>query len=461
MKLKSGRTFWPTVNPGRGTYAPLHQDLVCDVAIVGGGVIGALLAYHLSAEGFSIVLVDKRRLGGGSTSASTALLLYELDVHLTDLVQLLGPRAATRVYELSLRSIDTLRRLTTKLGIGDCYRRKKSLYVGFRPRDVETLEAEYRARKRRGVRCELLTRATLKRRFGLEAHAAILSHQAAEVDPYRLTRALLQKSAARGVRCFERTEVLRHRESRDESTLETARHTIRARRVVMATGYESQSYLRKKVVTLKSSYVIVSAPMPELRAHWLWEHLFWETARPYLYVRTTQDGRVVVGGEDVATPDERRRDALLPTKSRRLKARFRALFPTLPFRIAFAWAGTFGETRDGMGYVGVPAGWKRTQFVLGFGGNGITFGVTAAEIVAARLLRRPHAVGRVFAFDRHPSGRGPCVGLRRAPLPSLGDPGARRTAPSPGRRGPTEVDPATRGPSARTEAARRTSPVTP
>lgn len=400
MKLKSGRTYWQEVNPGVDAHPHLKRDVSCDVAIVGGGVVGALLADQLAGAGMSVVLVDKRATGGGSTSASTALLLYELDVHLTDLTRRIGARRAARVYALSLESIATLKGLTDELDIGDRFRTKRSLYVAFDGSHVPQLRAEQAARSRIGLACELVERATLAHRFGLDAPAAILSQDAAEIDPTSLTRALLRRARARGARVFAPSRVRRVGEARRGAILETDDHLIRAQRLVMATGYESQGYVRRPIVRLKSSYVIVSEPIPGLRAHWLHDHLLWETARPYLYVRTTPDGRILVGGEDVDTVDDARRDAQIPEKSRRLRKRFAALFPKIQFRVAYAWAGTFGETPDGMGYVGVPPGWRHALFVLAYGGNGITFGATAAGIATALSLGRPSRDARLFAFDR-------------------------------------------------------------
>lgn len=65
------------------TYPTLKQDLVCGVAVIGGGITGALVAYHLIQAGVDTVLVDKRDIGHGSTSASTSLLQYEVDTPAT------------------------------------------------------------------------------------------------------------------------------------------------------------------------------------------------------------------------------------------------------------------------------------------------------------------------------------------------------------------------------------------
>lgn len=401
MRLRTGVTCWQAGATSDGLRGRvLDRDLRCDVAVVGAGISGALVADRLAAAGLSVIVVDRRPVAGGSTAASTALLLPEGDVQLVELSRRLGPSRAARAYALAHASVRGLGRLAAELRLGGAFRRKRSLYVGFRPGDGETLEAEHALRRRYGLPGRLLGRRQLRARFGLEAQGALLSSAAAEVDPVRLTRALLRRAVARGARLYDRVEIQRISESSRGCELETARHGIRARRLVVATGYEGRAAAGRGRVRLSSSYVIASEPVPGLRSHWLWDHLLWETRRPYLYARTTADGRLVIGGEDEPVVDEPTRDAKLPAKTRRLEERIRALVPDLRIRTAFAWTGTFGETPDGLGYVGVPAGWRDALFLLGYGGNGITFAWTGAGIVASLLLDGRARDAGLFAFGR-------------------------------------------------------------
>lgn len=402
MKLTSNRTFWQSRGTQTERFDSLRTDVSCDTVIVGGGIVGALAAYQLSRRhSSSIVLVDKRHPGNGSTSASTALLIYELDIHLTDLVKKIGKKKAVRIYKLSLKSVRLMRKLMHRLGVPAAYRTKKSLYVAFTKKDANALKKEYDLRKKVGFNVRFLTAQELKREFQIDGRAGIISQEAAQVDPYQLTNVLLQKARENGASIHGTTEIASLDSGKDGCTLvTTAGNVIRARTVIMATGYESTKYLKKKLADLKSSYVIVSKPVPGLRKHWLSSHLFWETARPYLYVRTTDDGRIMVGGEDEDFADEKRRDALLAKKSRLLAERFRDVAPDLPFVTDYAWAGTFAETPDGVGYIGMPKEWKDVYFVLGFGGNGITFSVLAIGLLLGMLRGKPSPDARLFSFDR-------------------------------------------------------------
>ncbi len=90
MDLKSSHPFWP-VNSGLLRIWPaLVGDARCDVVIVGAGITGALMADTLSASGMRVIVLDSRDAGHGSTSASTALLQYEIDTPLTELITLYG-----------------------------------------------------------------------------------------------------------------------------------------------------------------------------------------------------------------------------------------------------------------------------------------------------------------------------------------------------------------------------------
>src|SRR5262249_55250262 len=105
MDLRSGQPFWPLRNGLLESYPALRQDETCEVAIIGGGITGALVAYHLAEEGVDIVLLDKRDVGTGSTAASTSLLQYEIDTELADLIDRVGEADAVRAYRLGIEAI--------------------------------------------------------------------------------------------------------------------------------------------------------------------------------------------------------------------------------------------------------------------------------------------------------------------------------------------------------------------
>lgn len=94
MDLKSGYPFWSIRNGLTRAYPRLEQDTRSEVVIVGGGVTAALIAHELLRNGHEVVVIEQREIGWGSTSASTALLQYEIDTPMIDLAKQYGMRSA-------------------------------------------------------------------------------------------------------------------------------------------------------------------------------------------------------------------------------------------------------------------------------------------------------------------------------------------------------------------------------
>ncbi len=181
--------------------------------------------------------------------------------------------------------------------------------------------------------------------------------------------------------------------------LKAAAGTVRARRVVYATGYDSRRYLSHDPGSLHCTFAVVSEPVGSF-AGWPSGMLIWETARPYFYARQTDDGRAMIGGADSAFASDHQRDSLIERRTAKVVRRFQRLFPDIQFEPALAWAGTFGESPDGMPYIGRPHGRDRAYFAIGYGGNGITFSTIASRLISDLYLGRPNADAGVFGFDR-------------------------------------------------------------
>jgi glycine/D-amino acid oxidase-like deaminating enzyme len=230
--------------------------------------------------------------------------------------------------------------------------------------------------------------------------AALLSFDAGQIDAYRLTHTLLRTASNSGLQVYDQTEITDHRSGKNGTELVTKqKNRIKARRIVFANGYEIPAGLRKEIVQLKSTYALVSTPCQRLPKK-LTQCLIWETAGPYFFMRTTQDGRVLIGGEDDDFDNPKRRDARVARKSKKLVKRFGTMFPEIDLNVAHSWAGTFGETQDGLAYIGETQKCPNSYFALGYGGNGITYSLIAAQIMRDLYTGRPNPDAEVFGFDR-------------------------------------------------------------
>jgi glycine/D-amino acid oxidase-like deaminating enzyme len=400
MDITSDHPYWFIKNGLIQSYPALDADRHCDVAVIGAGITGAMLAERVSQMGRSIIVLDGRDVGLGSTSASTALLQYEIDLMLIEMAKLIGLDQAEQAYRLSHQSIDQIDEVVSESRIECGFRKKSSIFLAANKKEARLIAEEALARQKIGLDVRYLTREEVKSQYSIDTEAALLTHQAASCDAYRLCHGLLKTIKDRGAEIYDRTKVNKIQCHEDHVDLITDRGpTIHAKKVIIATGYESQLLLKEKVVDLQSTYALVSAPLEDL-SPWDESWMMWEKREPYLYLRVTDDKRLLVGGEDDPFRNPKRRDASLPKKVRIIEQKVRKLLPELQWETEFAWAGTFGKTKDGLAFIGPTKEYPGCYFALGFGGNGITFSCIARDIIASYLEDKPVPEAEIFRFGR-------------------------------------------------------------
>ena len=401
MDLKSNEPFWLIKNGVINSYPSLKDDISCDVLVVGGGITGSLVAHQCVQEGYKTVLIDKREIANGSSSATTSMLQYEIDTPLYKLVELIGEEGAVASYKACASAIDRLGEIAYEIKSEAGFAKKDSLYFATWKKDIAWLVQEFEARKKSGFDVKWLSADDIFKKYHLQkAYGGILSKQGASIDAFLFVHELLHYNVQKGLAVYDKTMLtaVKYHARHNEVTLDRGA-TIKCKRIVYCTGYESTAIIKEKFVDLISTYAIVSEVMPEETKNYR-DLLLWNTADPYHYMRTTDDGRMLIGGEDEEFRNSEKRDALIAQKEQKLLQSFKKYLPHIAFCPDFAWAGTFGTTKDGLPYIGEHKNFKNSYFVLGFGGNGITFSVTGMEMISSWLEGKKHALTPYFAFGR-------------------------------------------------------------
>ncbi len=401
MDLKSNEPYWPIKNGLPKSFPSLREDSSCNVLIVGGGITGSLLAHQMIKDGYDTILIDKREVVHGSSSATTALLQYEIDVQLHELIELIGEKGAVASYKACALAIDQLERICSAIQSQAGFEKKESLYFSTSKKASEKLKKELKARRAAGIDVEFLTADKVKSKFGIEkSFGGLLSKKAASVDAYKLAYELLEFNTKKGLKVFDRTELKKVEYLKEEVLVHTEQGAkIRAQRIIYCTGYETTERVNENFVKLKSTYAMVSEEDP-LTPKDLSETVFWYTEDPYLYFRTTKEGRILVGGGDEDFKDSKRRDRILDKKEKELLRELNKYLPKISFPSDYVWAGTFGETKDGLPYIGDHKDFPFSYFVLGFGGNGITFSVTGMEMASLYMKGQVHELSEYYRFGR-------------------------------------------------------------
>jgi glycine/D-amino acid oxidase-like deaminating enzyme len=151
------------------------------------------------------------------------------------------------------------------------------------------------------------------------------------------------------------------------------------------------------------TYVLATEPLgaKERDDLGLSDVMVWDTERPYHYARWTPDRRLLLGGGDRPVRPGAGRHRQFQAASSELREYFESLLPALAtVEISSAWEGLFAMTADGLPYIGPHRRYPAHWFALGYGGNGMTFGILAARLLLERWQGAKSRDHGLFAFDR-------------------------------------------------------------
>lgn len=397
--LRTGRSIWEDRPAPAVPHGPLTRNLKTDVLVIGAGITGAMIADALTTEGLKVTIVDRRGSAKGSTTASTALVQYEIDTPLTKLARKIGKRDAERAWRRSLLAVDALAARFREINVSGTAQRN-SLYLAGNLLGRDDLRREHDARRAAGIASRYLGRSELRGHIGIDRPAALLGFSNMVIDPRRITRAMLRECVKeRGVKIFAPADIVDvDPGQRSVVAFTDDGHEISCRHLVFASGYELPDSLPKRGHKIVSTWVI--ATVPQRKNLWPGECTIWEASDPYLYLRTTADGRVICGGEDEDFSDEDKRDALMPRKAAVLRKKLKRLLPKLDTRVDFAWTGAFGQTSTGLPTIGEIPGMPNCFAALGYGGNGITYARIAADVISGTIAGRGDTDADLYDFPR-------------------------------------------------------------
>src|SRR6187551_2912979 len=110
----------------------LAEDEGTDVCIVGGGIAGLSVAYHLTKEGKRVIVLDDGPTAGGETSRTTAHLTYYNDDGLAKIESLHGEEVLRVSTESHKAAVDRIEQIAREENI-DCDFKRVSAYLFIAP----------------------------------------------------------------------------------------------------------------------------------------------------------------------------------------------------------------------------------------------------------------------------------------------------------------------------------------
>ncbi|MCX8074501.1 MAG: FAD-binding oxidoreductase [Clostridia bacterium] len=383
MQLTDGNLYFQKNEKIKNTYPYLSHDINCEILIIGGGITGAITAFFLAKEGFDIVVVEKNIVGYGSTSANTGILEYQVDIELNKLEKLIGANYAKRIYKLCYEALEDIQKIMEEIDSKLEFKRKDTIYFSNKFIQKSNMLKEYELRKELGFDMKFLDGHKI-----IDINTGILTKgSSATINTYKLTQEIfIYLSKLDNVRIYENTRVDNIKAKFDYVECRTNNNfRIHSDKMIFTSGFETLKHLKNVPVELYKTFTLVSKQVPELKEIDI-NFTAKNTLDPHNYIRFTEDGRIVYGGEDVKLTEkftnEKYLENLANSKYKKLYVSMQKTFYNLnEVPIEYAYNGTFGYTKDTLPIIDELDDMPNCFCNLSFGSNGVLYSVLGAKIL--------------------------------------------------------------------------------
>ncbi|MGG7179170.1 NAD(P)/FAD-dependent oxidoreductase [Clostridium paraputrificum] len=382
MKLIGGNPLWHNINAIKQKYNPLKDNTSCDILIIGGGITGAICAYFLSQLGIKCILLEENTVGMSSTSICTSILQYEIDLDIIDLSKKIGENNARRAFVLCKEALYTIAEIIKIHNIDCSYLEVPSLYYSHNDKDYMSMKREFNLRSDCRFNVDFLDKDACDNYCPFPISSGILSHSGSAVlDPYLFTVNLLKLCHTKGVKIFEKTKV-KYTINLDNGIVCTTTNdlNITCKKLLICTGYNAASLFKEHLANFTRTFNIVTSPIDSGTELWYKNMIMKDNTDYHTYIRTTDDSRIIIGGEDISDlgyDEHKNKNAY-----NKLESKLKKLLPSLgEYTIDYKFNGIFADTSDSLPYVGEHPDFKDHYFCLSYGSNGILYSVLGAQII--------------------------------------------------------------------------------
>ncbi len=394
-----GDCIFTKINNLDKQYKYLTKDIDTEVIIVGGGVTGAIIGYYFTKNNIDAVILEKSRIAHGSTSITTSLLQYELDSNALVVEEYTSIDNIIKSYKLGLKAIDEIEEFIKEYGNTCDFKRVDSFLYTAKKLEIKEMEEEYKIRKSGGLDVEFIYKDNNP--FSLDIEAGVLSKNGgAQFDPFRYTHALLDVSCKKGLKVFENTEVVRIEYNDENVVAETVYgHKVKGKILIVATGYNTTLFTKRNFGVKTTAFNIATKPINNIEDIYK-NTVIRDNEDPYNYFRTTEDNRLIIGGEDINFLPDIFNEELCNKSYEKLEQRLKNLFPKLNIEIEYRYCGAFASTPDNLGFLGKDPNNKKLWYCLGYGANGILFAILGGMMLSKLYLGEVDKDLELFKVDR-------------------------------------------------------------
>jgi glycine/D-amino acid oxidase-like deaminating enzyme len=404
---KYGRSPWIDNFPKSRVpaYAQQRGAAQTSVVIVGGGLTGCATAYSFAAAGVKVLLVEAKQIGRGTTGFAAGVISGEPGPSFAEVEKASGRRAARDAFQSWRRAALDFSALLRRLGVKCDLQRQSGAMIAVTPDQAARVKRDQELRRTAGLNAPLLNARTLAGELGLEAAVAIRDKDVFVLDPYRACVGLAAAAKERGAQLFERTVVKKITFGRKTVDVITDGGSIRADRVVVATGIPTAlSASLARHFWFRTKYLALTEPVPAKIRNQLGRRatVVRDSAEPPHVIRWVDASRLLITGADAESSPARLRDRTLVQRTGQLMYELSTMYPDISGVLpAYGWDAEYARSGDGLPYFGPHRNFPRHLFAFGDSSHTVTGAYLASRVLLRYHLEEVESADEPFAFTRN------------------------------------------------------------
>jgi glycine/D-amino acid oxidase-like deaminating enzyme/nitrite reductase/ring-hydroxylating ferredoxin subunit len=386
MQLDSGntRSLWIATTEADNRFPRLDGNAQCDVCIVGAGIAGLSVAYHLAKAGRQVIMVDDGPVGGGETLRTTAHLSNAIDDRYYELERVHGEEISHLAADSHSAAIDRIETIVKQEGIDCDFERLPGYLFPAPDEDPAHIEREFEAAHRAG-----LTSVTKVDRAPLaefNTGRALLFPRQGQFHAGKYVIGLARAASRYGARIFTGVHITAFEGGENAQVTTGDGFTIKSKAIVVCTNSPVNDRVTIHTKQMPYRTYVIAAKVPK---GYVTKALYWDGDDPYHYVRLQKADDasadyeyLIVGGEDHRTGQA----FDLAQRFERLEKWARLRWPRIG-EVAFGWSGQVMETDDYLAFIGRnPLDAANVYVATGDSGMGMTHGTIAGMLISDLIL---------------------------------------------------------------------------
>ena len=379
----------------------LEGSLEVDVCIVGGGFSGLNTAIELRQRGFSVALLEAKRIGWGASGRNGGELIRGIGHDAGQFRNEIGDEGVKAIEQMGFEAVEIVRQRVAEHNI-DCDLQLGYCDLAVKPRHMDELQQEYDALKQQGYQQEikLLDQSQIGEVIGSDFYqGALVDMGSGHLHPLNLALGEARVARDLGAQLFEYSAAEKIIKG-DKPKVVTAKGEVTCQYLVLAgnayIGHKLNSYIGGKVLPA-GSYLLATEPLSEAQcASIIPQNMAFADMRIALdYFHLSADRRLLFGGLcTYSGKDPRNIEAAL-------RPNLEKVFPQLKgVRIDYEWGGMIGIGANRMPQIGRLPDANNIFYAQAYAGHGVNATHMAARLLAEAISQQANRFD-VFAKIKH------------------------------------------------------------